>query len=73
MSNIQSTQKQPQITKHSFVVLLDYIPQTLEDLNTLGLQILENESDITLGYITIQGEYQSIQNFKSFLNGTNFI
>lgn len=59
--------------KFSFVVLLPYISQTLEDLNTFGLQFLENESDLELGYLTVEGEYGSIQNLKSFLNGTNFI
>ena len=59
--------------KFSFVVLLDYINQTLEDLNTFNLTLIENESDITLGYFTVQGESESIQNLKSFLNGTNFI
>ena len=59
--------------KFSFVILLPYISQTLKDLKTLGLQIIENESDLELGYFTIEGENESIQNFKSFLNGSNFI
>jgi hypothetical protein len=59
--------------KYSFVILLPYISQTITDLYTFDLQILENESDLDLGYFTIQGENQSIQEFKSFLNGTNFI
>jgi hypothetical protein len=59
--------------KYSFVILLPYISQTITDLCTFDLQILENESDLDLGYFTIQGENQSIQEFKSFLNGTNFI
>jgi hypothetical protein len=61
------------ISKFSFVILLEYIPITIIDLYTYGLQILENESDLELGYFTVQGENQSIQEFKSFLNGTNFI
>lgn len=61
------------MNKYSFVILLPYISQTITDLYTFDLQILENESDLELGYFTIQGENQSIQEFKSFLNGTNFI
>ena len=60
-------------SKHSFVILLEYIPITITDLYTFGLKIIENESDLELGYFTIEGENQSIQEFKSFLNGTNFI
>jgi hypothetical protein len=59
--------------KHSFVVLLEYVNLTLEDLYTFGLNLIENESDLDLGYFTVEGENQSIQEFKSFLNGTNFI
>ena len=60
-------------SKLSFVILLPYISQTITDLYTFGLQILENESDLELGYFTVEGENQSIQEFKSFLNGSNFI
>ena len=60
-------------TKHSFVVLSEYVSATVEDLNTLGLQILTSESDLDVGYFTVQGETESIQELKSFLNGTNFI
>lgn len=61
------------MTKHSFVIKLEYIPITIDDLNTLDLKIIENESDLELGYFTVEGENQSIQNLKSFLNGTYFI
>lgn len=61
------------LSKHSFVIKLEYIPITLDDLNTLDLQIIENETDLDLGYFTVQGENQSIQNLKAFLNGTYFI
>lgn len=60
-------------SKFSFVILLEYIPITITDLYTFGLQILENESDLELGYFTVQGENQSIKEFKSFLQGSNFI
>jgi hypothetical protein len=52
---------------------LDYINETIEDLETLGLQIIENESDISLGYFTVQGETESINDMKNFLNGFNYI
>jgi hypothetical protein len=61
------------MSKFSFVVLLDYINETIEDLETLGLQIIENESDISLGYFTVQGETESINDMKNFLNGFNYI
>lgn len=56
-------------SKHSFVVLLQYVNLTLEDLNTFGLTLIENESDLDLGYFSIQGESESIQFYKDFLNG----
>ena len=55
--------------KLSFVVLLQYVNLTLEDLNTFGLNLIENESDLELGYFTVEGENQSIKEFRSFLNG----
>ena len=61
------------MSKFSFVVLLDYINETIEDLETLGLQIIENESDISLGYFTVQGETESINDMENFLNGFNYI
>ena len=60
-------------SKFSFVIKLEYVPITISDLNTFDLQIIENESDLELGYFTVQGETESIQNLKSFLNGTYFI
>jgi len=60
-------------SKFSFVILLQYINLTLEDLNTFGLQLIENESDLTIGYFTVQGETESIQSFQRFINGTEFI
>ena len=60
-------------SKLSFVILLPYISQTITDLYTFGLKIIENESDLELGYFTVEGENQSIKEFKSFLNGSNFI
>jgi hypothetical protein len=60
-------------SKFSFVILLEYVPITISDLYTYGLKIIENESDLELGYFTVEGENQSIKEFKSFLNGTNFI
>ena len=59
--------------KFSFVILLEYVSTIFDDLNTLDLQIIENESDLELGYFTVEGENQSIQEFKSFLLGSNFI
>ena len=60
-------------SKLTFVILLPYISQTITDLYTFGLKILENESDLELGYFTVEGENQSIKEFKSFLSGSNFI
>lgn len=61
------------MSKFSFVVLLDYINQTLEDLKTFDLNLIENESDLILGYFTVEGETESINNLKSFLNGSYYI
>lgn len=57
----------------SFVILLEYLSTTLEDLKTFGLQIIENESDLELGYITVFGKSENVNELKAFLNGTNFI
>ena len=56
-------------SKFSFVVLSDYINQTITDLYTYGLIINKNETDFSLGYFTIEGENESIKNFYNFLNG----
>lgn len=60
-------------TKLSFVVLLQYVNLTLEDLYTFGLTLIENESDLDLGYFTVEGETESIQSFKSFINGSEYL
>ena len=61
------------MNKFSFVILLEYLNITLEDIKTFKLNVIENESDLNLGYITVEGENQSIKEFKSFINGLNFI
>ena len=60
-------------SKFSFVILLQYLNLTLEDINTFGLHLIENESDFDLGYLTIEGETESIQSFQRFINGTEFL
>ena len=60
-------------TQYSFVVLLEYVNLTLEDLYTFGLTLNENESDLELGYFTVEGETESIQSFKSFINGSEYL
>lgn len=57
------------MSKFSFVVLLDYVNLTLTDLYTFGLNLIENESDLELGYFTVEGESESIKEFSSFLKG----
>ena len=53
-------------TNLSFVIPLEFISQTLSFLNENGYQIDQNESDISLGYITLnilQNEIPSIRDF----------
>ena len=59
--------------KTSFVVLLEYVNLTLEDVYTFGLTLNEDESDLELGYFTVEGDTESIQSFKSFMNGSEFL
>jgi hypothetical protein len=59
--------------KFSFVVLLDYVSETVTDLFTFGLSIVQTESDLELGYFTVEGESESIQEFRSFLRGSTYI
>lgn len=59
--------------KFSFVVLLDYVSETVTDLFTFNLSIVQTESDLELGYFTVQGETESINEFKSFLYSGNYI
>ena len=50
----------------SFVLPIKLIPQTLSFLNDNDYHINQNESDITLGYITLdipQNEIPEIQDF----------
>lgn len=61
------------MSKFSFVVLLDYVSETVTDLFTFNLSIVQTESDLELGYFTVQGETESINEFKSFLYGGNYI
>ena len=55
-------------TKYSFVVLLEYVNLTLEDLNTFNLSLDPDESDLELGYFTVRGDPESILDFKRFMN-----
>lgn len=59
--------------KYSFVVLLQFVNLTLEDLNTFGLQIVEDESDLDLGYFTITGSSFLVTEFKKFIQGSSYI
>ena len=59
--------------KFSFVVGLQYVNDTIEDLYEQGLQIIEDESDFALGYFTVQGTTENLNEFKAFLNGASFI
>lgn len=56
-------------SKLTFVVLLKYVDITVEDVKRLGLEIVKQESDLNVGYFTIQGDPDVIQEFKLFLNG----
>jgi hypothetical protein len=60
-------------TKLTFVVLLEYVNLTLEDVYTFGLTLNEDESDLELGYFTVEGDTESIQSFQSFMNGSEFL
>lgn len=55
--------------KHSFVILLEYVTEMIQTLEELNLKVIENESDLNLGYFTVEGETESIQNLKAFLKG----
>ena len=53
-------------TNHSFVIPLEFIPQTLSFLNENDYQICQHQSDIPLGFFTLnilQNEIPSIQDF----------
>lgn len=60
-------------TKLSFVVLLDFVNTTIEDINTFGLKIDHDQSDLELGYFTIIGTPQRINEFRQFIHGGNYI
>lgn len=55
--------------KFTFVIKSEYLNITLEDIKTFDLKITKNESDLSLGYITVEGENENIQLFKRFING----
>jgi len=55
-------------TKHSFVVLLEYVNLTLEDISDFNVTLVPDESDLELGYFTVQGTPDSISELKEFLN-----
>lgn len=59
--------------KFSFVVGLEYVDQTIEDVYEQGLQIIESESDLILGYFTVQGPSENLNEFKAFINGVSYI
>lgn len=60
-------------TQYSFVVLLEFVNLTLEDVYTFGLTLNENESDLDVGYFTVEGESESINEFKGFMEGSLYI
>ncbi|NDC25621.1 MAG: hypothetical protein EBZ49_16040 [Proteobacteria bacterium] len=54
------------MSKFSFILPIKFIPQILSFLNENDYQINQNESDIPLGYITLnisKNEIPSIQDF----------
>jgi hypothetical protein len=56
----------------TFVILLEYVNQTLEDLKTFNLALVDDKSDLNLGYFTVEGSHHSIKEFTQFLNGSKF-
>lgn len=56
-------------SKFSFVILSDYNKQMYSTLKELNIKVIKSESDIPLGYFTVEGENESIQLLKDFLNG----
>lgn len=61
------------MSKFSFVVLLDYVSETVTDLFTFNLSIVQKESDLELGYFTVEGETESINEFRNFIRGNSYI
>lgn len=57
-------------TKLSFVVILEFVNITIENINTFGLKIDHDQSDLELGYFTVYGTPHLIKEFRQFLNGT---
>lgn len=59
---------------HSFVVLLQYVNSTISNvLNPLNLKIVQNKSDISLGYFTVSGSAGNIAVLKQYLAGNPVI
>ena len=52
---------------YSFVILSDFAQETVALLQQLNLEIVESEID--LGFFTVQGNSENIENLKSFLQG----
>ena len=61
------------MSKFTFVVLLDYVSETVTDLFTFNLSIVQTESDLELGYFTVEGETESINEFRNFIRGNSYI
>lgn len=56
-------------TKLTFVVILQFVNQTLEDLKKFNLTLVADQSDINLGYFTVTGTQFDISEFRHFLSG----
>ncbi len=56
-------------SKFQFVILSDYIEPMYSTLKELNIKVIKSESDIPLGYFSVEGENESINLLKDFLNG----
>lgn len=62
------------MAKFSCVVLLENVDTFVVDvLETLNLSVIAAESDVPLGYFTVQGTNENITMLKQYLAGAAYI
>lgn len=55
------------MAKLSFVVLLNQVDETVEKIKKTGVKLIQEDTDVGLGYFTVEGSAKEIHDLREFL------